>query len=310
MARSETLAMAVCGGCICAGAWLLQHAAAPQIDVPSPLTASVIPVPVTVAGRTDAERWLQSADEAGNRTGWVQRFERPNAMDDQAEINRSAATSLAVVGPTERPSAGLPTLVLPPLVVEAAAGSDALVLADTAAGLETAGTAEPRIVADMETMNGGLLGGPNAAVLKHYKVAKGDTLSRIARREFESSDPRLVHVLLNANPLIAKRKGRLIAGEELLIPSAALANGLAGAGKAPSGDTALAALAPGSKAETASPRWYTIQRNDSLTSIAKRFLDDGQRWREILKLNGSLDPHKIQPGVKIKLPPGIPIAQR
>jgi len=62
--------------------------------------------------------------------------------------------------------------------------------------------------------------------------------------------------------------------------------------------------------KTGGERWYTIQRNDTLERIAQRYLKDGRRWREIAAMNRALDPHKIVPGTRIKLPPVIRLAQR
>jgi len=55
---------------------------------------------------------------------------------------------------------------------------------------------------------------------------------------------------------------------------------------------------------------YTIRKNDTLQSIARRLLDDPERWREIQKLNRDLDPRKIVPGMRIKLPPPVRVAAR
>jgi nucleoid-associated protein YgaU len=65
------------------------------------------------------------------------------------------------------------------------------------------------------------------------------------------------------------------------------------------------------KAQTAPPRWYTIQSNDSLRSIAKRQLRDEERWREIAALNPALrDANRLRPGTRIKLPPPLRVASR
>lgn len=46
---------------------------------------------------------------------------------------------------------------------------------------------------------------------------------------------------------------------------------------------------------------YTVKSGDTLWSIAKRFLGDGNRYREIQKLNGLKDT-VIQAGRVLKIP--------
>jgi nucleoid-associated protein YgaU len=50
---------------------------------------------------------------------------------------------------------------------------------------------------------------------------------------------------------------------------------------------------------------YTVQKGDTLWSIAQRFLGDGHRWREIIDVNPGLDPDpsKLKVGQVIVLPP-------
>lgn len=47
---------------------------------------------------------------------------------------------------------------------------------------------------------------------------------------------------------------------------------------------------------------YTIQRGDTLWSIAERTYGDGKRWRDIITANSGLDPTKLRVGQKIYLP--------
>jgi len=49
-------------------------------------------------------------------------------------------------------------------------------------------------------------------------------------------------------------------------------------------------------------RWYEIKPNDTLGSISRRELGSSQYWQEIKKLNANIDPQKMKPGDKIKLP--------
>jgi nucleoid-associated protein YgaU len=48
---------------------------------------------------------------------------------------------------------------------------------------------------------------------------------------------------------------------------------------------------------------YTVQKGDTLWSIALRFLGDGKRWREIVEANPGLEPSKLRIGQVIILPP-------
>ncbi|MBP8532347.1 N-acetylmuramoyl-L-alanine amidase [Streptomyces sp. MK37H] len=47
---------------------------------------------------------------------------------------------------------------------------------------------------------------------------------------------------------------------------------------------------------------YTVGKGDTLWSIAASKLGDGNRWREIAKLNKLADADKLTPGQKLKLP--------
>ena len=66
----------------------------------------------------------------------------------------------------------------------------------------------------------------------------------------------------------------------------------------------VAKPAPVTKPKDTPPalRTYTVRKKDTLWSIAKRLLGDGQRWKEIVAANPGLDPQKLMPGQTIKLP--------
>lgn len=51
---------------------------------------------------------------------------------------------------------------------------------------------------------------------------------------------------------------------------------------------------------------YTVQPGETLPGIARSFLGDPGRWREIQLYNQSLlvDPGKLAPGMVLTLPPG------
>lgn len=125
---------------------------------------------------------------------------------------------------------------------------------------------------------------------KRYVVQTGDSLWKIARSEWNSTDPALIRLLIQANPQLRNRDV-IRAGWTLIIPPAD--------GMAPPSSVLIAAVQP----ETNQIRWYTIRKNDSLARIARRELKNVRRWPEIVKLNKSLDARKpIHAGTRIRLP--------
>jgi len=55
----------------------------------------------------------------------------------------------------------------------------------------------------------------------------------------------------------------------------------------------------------ATPKTYTVQRGDSLWTIAKRLLGSGSRWKELYEANRRVigpDPSKIFPGQVLRIP--------
>ncbi len=126
---------------------------------------------------------------------------------------------------------------------------------------------------------------------KRYLVRNGDSLWKIVRSEWNSTDPALIRLLIRANPQLQKRD-TIRAGQTLVIPVVSSASGVA-----------VTAPIVASSPQTKPARWYTIRRNDSLARIAKRELKNARRWPEIVKLNSSLDARKpIFPGMRIRLP--------
>ena len=138
-----------------------------------------------------------------------------------------------------------------------------------------------------------------------YTVQQGDTLHKIMKRAWQRTDPEAMKVLLAANPELVKRKNRIYPGEVLTLP-----NPGADASRIVLTKTDAAASpepAAKSKASVAEEKlqrysWYTIKKKDSLTGIARRVLNDPNRWREIAELNQMKGTDRLIPGAKIKLP--------
>lgn len=137
-----------------------------------------------------------------------------------------------------------------------------------------------------------------AAPLQQYTVQPGDSLQKITKRLWNRTDAEAVKLIVAANPDLAKRKDRIFAGEVLNVPDPSNPR------PAPVAANGKSAKEKASIKEKGSDvRWYTVQKQDSLAGIAKRQLNDPNRWREIAELNGMRDANRIVPGLKIKLPP-------
>jgi nucleoid-associated protein YgaU len=296
MVLNEKAAMAICAAVIIGMPCGLQRFVAPN-QVPSPLGQP------RLGPAAAADRGPDAA--ADPRVVWVRRFHRPNPFEVQAEANRNK-DALALLTHTEPVPVAAEPIALPPLYREEPVVAE---VSATESDAALGGGAEAVLAAaDLSPVD------PPVPELQHYRVVKGDTLAKIARRQWNSDDQRLVALLGEANPQVRERKNRILAGEELVIPDAASVQVALGAvspgpvlaDAAPTKAEIDAALGAG---KTDGERWYTIQRKDTLASIARRFLNDSQRWREIVTLNRLLDPHRIVPGMRIKLPPVLRLAQ-
>ena len=293
MARNEMAAMSICVAFTVAVSVVVHQSEPRQIRVASPLVASVLPVEAALSLPPIGPA---SAGAAGRREAWVRQFARANTLDTQTVVNDATTNQLALLAPAEPGLGDYGPLALPPLVCD-----DGLAVADAG---DAAQDLPPALAEAPGVPDAAAAMAPDSASPKVYEVTKGDTLSKIVRQQWGSNDARLAALLVEANPKVRERKGVILAGEELDIPDAAVVQRVL-AGAAP---RAALTAAPGGAPATTDAQWYTIQRNDTLASIAKRFLNDSRRWREILALNGALDPRKISPGMRIKLPPAMGFA--
>jgi LysM repeat protein len=286
MALNVKAAMLICLGFIGGFSWLADELAGPPTESGLPLLASSAPVRLA---RSLA--LVPSPLDSQRRSDWARRFERVNPLDREAATRHVAEASAALLAPSVPSEQGFVSPALPPLL------EPEPVTAVQLDAIEP--TAEIRLVAQSA---------PPAPECEPrvYRVARGDSLASIARREWSSRDSRLIDLLLAANPKLTLRKaGRIILGEELLIPDATAAERFL-AGKpwrpdAPAAATGSDQITPEAPA-TAAGHWYTIRPNDTLAGIATRFLNDSRRWREIAEVNRALDPQKMVPGTRIRLP--------
>ncbi len=160
--------------------------------------------------------------------------------------------------------------------------------------------------------------GTNVAVLPPagattYKVQKGDTGASIAKKTL--GDPNKWKLIAAAN---GNKDARRLKVDEILNIPAVGGTSVADTGMKPAGipgnslvppvnpadgptETIRAVPAPAPAPEAAA-REVEVRSGDTLYEIARRELGDPNLYYKILKVNPGLDPKKIRPGMKVKLP--------
>lgn len=151
---------------------------------------------------------------------------------------------------------------------------------------------------------------PTPSASTEYVVQRGDSLARIAKNQLgaESRWQEIAALNTGINPK------SLSVGQKLQMPTGA-APSVANSTPTKSMPKAtpkvvtkpVAAVASNStpkKAEKSASgsRTATVQKGDTLRSIARRELGDEKRWKEIASLNPSVDPSKLAIGMRVKLP--------
>lgn len=122
-----------------------------------------------------------------------------------------------------------------------------------------------------------------------YKVKKGDSLSRIAKRLGTTEQ-----ALIAANPGLTEKTLR--AGATIALPAGQTA-------ATPLSEKAPQPVAPEAprpvKTRSAATTTYTLKDGDILSRVANKH---GLTTKELQDANPGLDPKKLRPGMEIKLP--------
>jgi nucleoid-associated protein YgaU len=325
MALSTRVAVSTCLAFICATCWLVNSVALPLVEMPSPLALG------GMEGRANT-RILPVVDTDEHlvlpaRVAVEGRFARPSPAEGKERSARRIAEPLVVAtiwsADTTAERAVLPPLFAPtpPSAVVAADHREDPGQADEPDEAET--VIPEAIVAELLESEVLALAEPPAdpeesvvrlqpvilekadqpeTVITSYKVQRGDTLVRIMRRLWNRDDRELLDALLAANPKVAKRPNKIFVGEVLTIPTLNPDGTLPVLASSAGGrEAAGGSLAP-KKDRQAAFSWYTIRERDTLVRIARRLLNDEDRWREIAKLNQLRNANRILPGRRIKLP--------
>lgn len=297
MTLSAKATMAVSAGCISVMSWFVQSWDVRRVARPSPLREGEVTAPAWVTAPSATDEWTAPAEPAGWREALAGQFEHANAIDRQRAENEALNPPLAAATWVTNAPTAARALVLPPLIepeTDVRLVSAEETPPDWPESMEPVGEPEPVYTAAPEVV----AAPPAEAPARKYVVAKGDCLTKIARREYGKCDAELMRGLLARNPEVRAREGHVLAGEALFLPDEQAVRALA-----------VAAAEAKRAAETVAVRWYTIQPKDSLSSIARRELSDAGRWREILELNRELKKDRIFPGKRIKLPPLVRVVQ-
>lgn len=154
-----------------------------------------------------------------------------------------------------------------------AKASTAVLAATTAFGIAATTTAEAHGAQTPKSVSP--TPGSKALGAQSYTVARGDTLSAIARRLGVS-----VSSLAKANSIANPH--RIFVGQRLVVPS-----------------SASAAQATPAPAHTPATSTYTVARGDTLGSIAQRF---GTSVAALASANGIANPNRIWVGQHLRIP--------
>lgn len=322
MTLSVKMALSICLVWSVGMTWLMRQVAPPVLAEPSPLLEGA---PVASRGEPG---WLAPpqdvADDRSQRTRQaLAQLTFPSPVERETQAARALLPRVASVG-TDDVLPAVTTAAMPTLVAEAGrmlneAANAPAVAAGPSTPIEIVSAPAVR-GAPAELVSAGAdgtaLAGERPASAddtQDYIVAPGDTLARICRKVWNSTDRRDVAHLLAANPQLLARPDHILVGETITIPAHRTA--LPVARSASSGGAQASERRPATQemvtvaaAQTDGVRWYTIKRSDSLSSIARRLLRDESRWVEIKRLNQLADADKIYPGMQIKLPPIDPLA--
>lgn len=144
---------------------------------------------------------------------------------------------------------------------------------------------------------------------KTHKVAAGESLWVIAEDYY--GDGHLWKKIRDANPGIDEN--RLLEGQVLVIPpkeGPAKPTAPTGSGAPAAAPSATAKPTDPNKPTETAPKpkarkaTYRVEAGDTLVSIARAILKDGERWREIYELNKDKikDPNRLLVGTELKLP--------
>lgn len=146
---------------------------------------------------------------------------------------------------------------------------------------------------------------------RRYKIQESDTLAALAREEY--GDEKYWRAIQAANPAVDPN--RLMVGQEIVLPRKEdVVKGASVAAAPPRAGAATTRPAPATPrpgltaanepARNGAARTVTVARGDTLVALARKYLNDENRWREIYELNKDklTSPDNVREGMQLKLP--------
>ena len=289
MALNMKLALGISLIYIAGMTWILDQVSRPTADLPSPLMA-----------RADVPRseWLYATN--------THRQTKPaTALVASSPVTNAIAVALHDRQPSRRQQANLVLTARDALPPEGPQTSEHEIVraADSAERRETTAAQFASTASETPVLltNTAQAVEPDPVV---HTVVAGDSLAKIAREYWGVDSTEAIDRLVHANPALKGRRHQIAVGEEIRIPEAIPQPRTApfAPQTLPGGGTNVTLAAASGSHEDESLQWYTIRSRDSLSSIARRLLNDESRWVEIKRLNGIEDADVIRPGMRIKLP--------
>ncbi len=143
---------------------------------------------------------------------------------------------------------------------------------------------------------------PRSTPSNTYTVQPGDTLSTIAKKTLGNSNRwrEIAQINRITNPAIL-RVGMVL---KIPSPTSPLASQppKASTPSAPHPTPPPSSQPPIPTPPSITAQTYTVQRGDSLISIAQKTLGHGDRWRDIAKANNITNPSALRVGMVLKIP--------
>jgi nucleoid-associated protein YgaU len=233
MALNVKAAMLICAAFISGLCWLVSRVTLPVSAAP-PLGELSVPM----QGGDAAEAATPASGYAAMAGGLNPRFSHRGPLELQPRHQASAAeqATVSTASPAPIPEPGRRVSLPPVARPEAAARSFAAVTPEglpepgsavsfTNAAAEGGAKSAPPGAAEPVGTSAAPAGaavepaGPGAA--RRCQVKKGDSLGKMVQRELKSRDPRVMQLVLAANPKLRSRPNKILLGEQVVIPDAA-----------------------------------------------------------------------------------------